>query len=171
MSSSPYVETTPPRRALRWFGGTRFGSWLNSHTMSRIDRYVYRLTGGRHSYVGLLTGLRVVMLTTKGARTGREITVPVLAVVHGGRIGVVASNFGSRNHPAWYHNLKASPVAVLGLDGRRYPVRARAASVDERAQFWEQALRLYPGWSNYERWAGNRSIPILLLESEDRIPV
>jgi deazaflavin-dependent oxidoreductase (nitroreductase family) len=100
------------------------------------------------------------VLTTTGARSGRSCSVPLLGLPTPDGMAVIASNYGRRHHPAWYHNLRADPNAEL--DGRR--VRAVEVEGERRARIWEQALESYPGYSTYERRARNRRIGVFVLE-------
>jgi deazaflavin-dependent oxidoreductase (nitroreductase family) len=104
------------------------------------------------------------MLTTVGARTGRRRTVPVLGLPFGERLGVIASNFGQHRQPAWYYNLKANPDAEVVVDGVRRRVRAVEATAEQRAEIWREGLRVYPGFSQYERRASHRRITVFVLE-------
>jgi deazaflavin-dependent oxidoreductase (nitroreductase family) len=140
------------------------GSWLFARLAHRIDLPVYRLTRGRHTFSSLLSGLPVVMLTTTGARTGQPRTVPVLGLPTPDGLAVIASNFGQRRHPGWYHNLRAHPEGWVAVDGRSRRFRAVEADGDRRQRIWDEALRVYPGWSQYERRSSNRRIAVFVLE-------
>ncbi len=152
------------QRALRLVAAGGPGAWLFSRVLHRIDRPVYRLTGGRHTFASLLSGIPVVMLTTTGARTGRPRTVPVLGLPTAEGLAVIASNFGQRRHPAWYHNLRADPEGSVVVDGRSSRFRAVEVEGDRRRRIWDEGLRVYPGWSQYERRAANRRIAVFVLE-------
>ena len=160
-----YVQANPLQRAIRRFAASGPGSWLFVRVLHRIDRPVYRLTGGRHTFASLVSGIPVVMLTTIGARSGQRRTVPVLGLPTSDGLAVIASNFGQRRHPAWYHNIRTRPegeVAVLGKDP--WPFRAVEAEGEVRARIWEYGLKVYPGWSQYERRASHRRIAIFVLK-------
>ena len=152
------------QKALRRIAASGPGSWFFARVLHRIDKPVYRLTGGRYTFAALLSGLPVVMLTTTGARSGRPRTVPVLGFPTPAGLVVIASNYGQRRHPAWYHNLKAHPQGQVALDGRTWDFTAREAEGDERDRIWRQGLTIYPGWSQYEKRATNRRIAIFILE-------
>jgi deazaflavin-dependent oxidoreductase (nitroreductase family) len=81
---------------------------------------------------------------------------------------VIASNFGQREHPGWYHNLRAHPQAEVVIDGTRQTVRAVEASGERRARIWEAGLRVYPGFAQYERRAAHREIAVFVLEPAGR---
>lgn len=152
------------QKALRSVASSGPGSWLFARVLHRIDRPVYRLTGARHTFASLVTGLPVVMLTTTGARSGQPRTVPVLGLPTAEGLAVIASNFGQRPHPGWYHNLRAYPEGSVAVDGQSRRFRAVEAEGDRRRQIWEEALRVYPGWSQYERRAANRRIAVFVLD-------
>ena len=124
------------------------------------------MSGGarRHTLASLVSGLPIVMLTTTGARSGTPRTVPLLGLPCPEGIAVIASNFGQRPHPGWYHNLRARPEAEIAVRGVRRRVRAVEASPELRARLWAQGLRTSPGWAAYERRADNRRIAVFVLE-------
>jgi deazaflavin-dependent oxidoreductase (nitroreductase family) len=152
------------QRVLRRAAASGPGSWLFARLAHRIDRPVYRLTRGRHMFSSLLSGLPVVMLTTTGARTGQSRTVPVLGLPTPDGFAVIASNFGQHRHPGWYHNLQANPEGSVAVDGRWRRFRSVEADGDRRRRIWDEAVRVYPGWSQYERRASNRRIGVFVLE-------
>jgi deazaflavin-dependent oxidoreductase (nitroreductase family) len=141
------------------------GSWLFARVLHHIDRPVYKLTGGRHTFGNLASGLPVVMLTTTGARSGVRRTVPVLGLPTADGLAVIASNYGQARHPAWYHNLRANPEGEVAVAGVTKAFRATEAEGELRAQIWQEGLQVYPGWSQYERRAPNRRIAVFVLET------
>jgi deazaflavin-dependent oxidoreductase (nitroreductase family) len=155
------------RRALRTFAATRPGSWLFARVLDHIDRPVFRLTRGRRTMTSLLAGLPVVMLTTTGARSGQQRTVPLVGLTSTEGLAVIASSYGQRSHPAWYHNLRANPRAEVTVDGVRRACVAVVAEGDRRARIWQQALAVYPGFGRYELRASHRDIPVFVLEPDD----
>jgi deazaflavin-dependent oxidoreductase (nitroreductase family) len=152
------------QKALRRVAGSRPGSWLFARVLHRIDRPVYRLTRGRHTFASLVSGIPVVMLTTTGARSAQARTVPVLGLPTTEGLAVIASNFGQHQHPAWYHNLRANPEGSVSVDDRLRRFRAVEVEGDRRRRIWEEGLRVYPGWSQYERRAANRRIAVFILD-------
>ncbi len=155
------------QKVLRRLAGSGPGSWLFARVLHRIDRPVYRLTGGRHTFASLVSGIPVVMLTTTGARSGQPRTVPVLGLPTADGLVVIASNFGQHRHPAWYHNLRANPEGSVAVDGQSRRFLAVEAQGEQRRRIWEEGLRVYPGWSQYERRATNRRIAVFVLEHGD----
>ena len=160
-----YSQANAVQRATRRFASSGPGSWLFARVSQRIDRPVYRLTRGRHTFGSLVGGLPVVMLTTTGARSGKPRTVPVLGLPTDDGLVVVASNFGQRRHPAWYHNLRANPEGEVAVDGEKRRFRAVEAEGERRARIWKNGLEVYPGWTQYERRASHRRIAVFVLET------
>ena len=165
--SDSLMGTTP----LRWWfllnqkvAASRPGSWAYSHTLHHIDRVLIKLSRGRLNAPRLFTGLPMIQLTTIGAKTGKERTVPVLGLRDGEKWVVVASNWGKQRHPAWYHNLKANPEVTVTDRNRSTAYVAREASEDERQEYWPQAREMYVGYEVYEQRSGDRDLPIIVLE-------
>lgn len=121
----------------------------------------YRTTGG---VIGHRLGpLPNVLLTTTGRRSGKPRTSALTYIQVDGLLAVVASNFGSRVAPQWYRNLEERPEAMVQLQRRRWPVRARLVTPDERERVWSAALMIWPAWAGYAERA-RREIPIVALE-------
>lgn len=171
--SSPWENTAPAtyagaavvHRAVRRVGGVKPVSLVLARTLHHLDRPVIRASGGRHTLTSLLTGLTVADLTTTGARSGRPRRTPVLGFPADDGLVVIASNYGQRHHPAWYHNLLAHPEAELLVRGRVTPVVAELAHGEQRARLWAQATTLYPSWDRYAERAAGREIGVFVLRS------
>jgi deazaflavin-dependent oxidoreductase (nitroreductase family) len=159
----PYSEANSFQKTVRRFAASGPGSWVFARVLHHIDRPVYRLSGGRHTLASLLSGLPVVMLTTTGARSGASRSVPVLGFPTDDGLVVIASNYGQDRHPAWYYNLRANPEGEVEVAGARRPFRAVETEGEQRDRIWEQGLRVYPGWSTYERRASHRRIAVFVL--------
>lgn len=136
---------------------------LYARVQQPTDMLVYRLSLGRTTLTSWLAGVQVVTLTTTGARTCLPRTVPVLGLPDGDGIVVIASNFGRPHHPAWYHNLRAHPQALVAVDRVDRAVEARELAGAERDRHFRRAVEVYPGFEHYRRWA-ERPIPVLRLE-------
>jgi deazaflavin-dependent oxidoreductase (nitroreductase family) len=161
-----YAQAHPIQRALRRLAASGPGSWLFARILHRIDAPVYGLTRGRHSFASLVSGLPVVLLTTTGARSGLPRTTPVLALPTPDGLAVIASNWGRERHPAWCHNLRANARGRVSVDGNARGFRAVEVTGAQRDRIWEEGLRVYPGWSQYERRAGERRIPVFVLAGD-----
>jgi deazaflavin-dependent oxidoreductase (nitroreductase family) len=153
----------PLRRALRRFAATRAGAELFARALPPLDRQVYRLTSGRQTAAALLSGLPVVGLTTIGARSGVPRTAPVIGFPVPEGLAVIASHFGRARQPAWFHNLCAHPDVHVTVAGATHPVHAVLATGELRDRVWQAGLRVFPGWSAYERRARPRAIGVFVL--------
>ncbi|WP_409468615.1 nitroreductase family deazaflavin-dependent oxidoreductase [Streptomyces sp. HC307] len=109
------------------------------------------------------TKTQLVILTTRGARTGRTRRTPVIRVEHDGCYAAVASKGGAPTSPAWYHNLVAHPDVEVwdGTETKAY--RARQVHGDERQEWWDRAVAAWPSYDDY-RSKTDRVIPVLVLE-------
>ncbi len=94
-------------------------AWLSARVLHRIDRVACRATRGRTTFSAWMSGLPVVLLTTTGARMGQPRTTPVLGIPAGDGLVVIAASFGRREHPAWYHNLRADPRVTVTVTSVR----------------------------------------------------
>ena len=121
----------------------------------------YESSGGTDGT--MLRGMPVVVMTMRGARSGKLRKVPVMRVEHGGAYAVVASKGGAPEHPLWYHNLVANPRVDLQDGPDRREVTARQVSGDERAAWWERAVAAYPDYAEYQLRT-QRQIPVFVLE-------
>jgi deazaflavin-dependent oxidoreductase (nitroreductase family) len=110
-----------------------------------------------------VAGKPVVLLTLRGAKSGKLRYTPVMRVAHGDRYAVVASKGGAPQHPTWYHNIKAHPEFPLqdGTVTRTYV--AREVEGAERAEWWERAVAAYPPYAEYQTKT-DRQIPVFVLE-------
>ena len=111
-----------------------------------LDRLVYRLTKGRTTASSWLAGVKITMLTTTGAKSGRRRTLPVLGLADGEDTIVIASNFGRPRNPSWYYNLRADPRARIVFDGVEREVEARELAGSEREQAYGRGEEIYPGF-------------------------
>jgi len=112
-------------------------------------------------------GDRLLLLTTVGARSGKERISPVMYHRDGERYVVVASKGGAPDNPAWYLNLKANPVATVEVGAKTgtetFQVRAREAKDKERDRMYAERVAIAPGFGEYERQT-SRKIPVMILE-------
>ncbi len=112
-----------------------------------------------------LRGMPVVVLTSRGARSGKIRKTPLMRVEHGGDYAVVASQGGAPTHPFWYYNLVADPHVEL-QDGPHKDDRiARQLDGDERSAWWDRAVAAYPDYAEYQTKT-DRVIPVFVLERD-----
>jgi len=105
----------------------------------------------------------VILLTTKGAKSGKIRKTPLMRVEHDGRYAVVASLGGAPKHPVWYHNVLAHPLVELQDGTVRQDMTAREVTGEEKAQWWERAVAAYPDYADYQEKT-DREIPVFVLE-------
>lgn len=115
-----------------------------------------------------VAGLPIVRLTTTGAKTGVERTVPLVGLRDGEQWVLIASNWGRECHPAWYHNLLENPEVSLTHDGRTGEYVARVAAGGERETYLDRAGEAYVGYELYRRRSGDRPIPVVVLSPPSR---
>lgn len=130
--------------------------------LPRLDDLVMRWTNGRRT-VSELMGWTIVQLHTVGAKTGRPHHTPLIGILDGETIGLIASNFGRAGNPGWYYNLKKNPRCSVLLNGSSGNYLAREAEGEEREKYWRMALSCYEGYETYEQRAAPRRIPVLVL--------
>jgi deazaflavin-dependent oxidoreductase (nitroreductase family) len=129
--------------------------------ITRIDRLVHRLTGGRHILgEGLVPTL---VLTTVGAKTGEPRVVPLGCIPDGNVIFLVGSNFGRARHPDWTANLRKTPQATVSFQGRTFEVVATLLSPEEKAAVWPKLLSVWPNYDLYTERSG-RDLRVFRLE-------
>ena len=122
----------------------------------------YERTGGQEANTLRDTGIPVVIVTMRGARSGDVRKIALMRVEHDGSYALVASFGGSPKHPVWYWNLIAHPDEVLVQDGPEpFAVSVREVDGDERARWWDRAVAVYPPYAEYQERT-DRTIPVLV---------
>jgi proline iminopeptidase len=142
--------------------------WIAEHLR------VYRESGGTEGHLwdssaagssaGLLPAL---LLTTVGRRSGEKRTSPLIYGTAGDAIIIIGSKGGADTHPRWYLNLLANPVVELQVGKDQFVARARVATGQERQKLWEQMLKVYPPYRDYQQKT-KREIPVIVLERETK---
>ncbi|WP_214327699.1 nitroreductase family deazaflavin-dependent oxidoreductase [Nonomuraea sediminis] len=111
---------------------------------------------------GYFEGSALVLLTTKGAKSGKPTTTPVMYLPDGDRYVIIASNGGADHHPAWYHNLRAHPSATAEIGTETFEAKAEFIDGEERDQLYARMVAIAPGFAEYEAKT-TRHIPVLAL--------
>ena len=127
---------------------------------------LYEGSGGKEGTTLADTGLPVVILTTRGARSGKIRKTPLMRVEHDGRYAVVASLGGAPKNPVWYHNVQSDPRVELQDGPNRREYTAREITGEEKARWWERAVAAYPAYADYQRKT-DREIPVFVLDPTD----
>ncbi|GAC1319429.1 MAG: nitroreductase family deazaflavin-dependent oxidoreductase [Acidimicrobiales bacterium] len=122
----------------------------------------YEASGGTEANTLRDTGLPIIIVTSRGQRSGKLRKTPLMRVAHDGEYALVASKGGAPEHPVWYYNLVADPSAVMIQDGPEpFDAEVREVSGDERAEWWERAVAAYPPYADYQAKT-ERHIPVLI---------
>jgi F420H(2)-dependent quinone reductase len=125
--------------------------------LSRLHLLLYRL-GLAHR----VANLPVLVLTTKGRKSGELRTVPLTYFEDGANLVLVASYGGRPHHPAWYVNLEAEPEVEVKIHGQTRRMTARRATAEERERLWPTIVAGYSGYADYQAKT-SREIPLVIL--------
>ncbi|MEO8224969.1 MAG: nitroreductase family deazaflavin-dependent oxidoreductase [Gammaproteobacteria bacterium] len=122
---------------------------------------LYESSGGTKGTT--LRGMRVILLTTRGAKSGKLRKIPLMRVEHEGTYAAVASLGGAPKHPVWYFNIVADPHVELRDGTQTWDMKAREIHGEEKAAWWERCVAAYPDYADYQQKT-EREIPVFLLE-------
>ena len=153
------------QRAMWHISSSRAGSWLFARTLHHVDKLVLRLSQGKITMPGLVTGLPVLTITTTGVRTGLRRTTPLVGVPFGDDIAVIGTHFGQTATPGWYYNLRAEPNLEVTYHNKSVAAAAREADDNEWPVIWAQARNIYAGYEIYARRVKDRRIHIMILST------
>ncbi|MBF6340773.1 nitroreductase family deazaflavin-dependent oxidoreductase [Nocardia abscessus] len=139
--------------------------------MSKAQVWAFRRTRGRiggqwRIGAGFRKPVPVLLLEHRGRKSGKLFTVPLLYLVDGTDLVIVASQGGLPSHPQWYFNLLAHPATRVQIGAEHRRVHARVATRAERDRLWPLLVALYADFDTYRSWT-EREIPVLLLQPED----
>jgi deazaflavin-dependent oxidoreductase (nitroreductase family) len=122
----------------------------------------YQETGGEVGH-RWKRGSKILLLTTKGRKTGEPSTTPLIYAQDGDRYVIVASKGGAPAHPGWYRNLRKDPNVELQVLDEVFPARAHAAEGEERERLWGLMNEQWPDYNAYQTRT-ERQIPVVVLE-------
>lgn len=122
----------------------------------------YRETGGDVGHIWK-RGSKILLLTTKGRKTGEPRTTPLIYENSGDDYVIVASKGGTPEHPGWYENLSKDPDVEVQVLDDVFPAHARVAEGDERERLWTLAAQQWPAYDDYQQKT-DRVIPVVVLE-------
>lgn len=109
-----------------------------------------------------MRGMSVILLTTRGAKSGKVRKTPLMRVEHDGEYAVVASLGGAPRHPVWYHNVVADPHVELRDGTVKRDMTAREVTGEEKALWWGRAIEAFPDYADYQQKT-DREIPVFVL--------
>lgn len=121
---------------------------------------LYRSSNGMIG--GTIARSPVLLLTTTGRRSGKQRTVPLLYLLDGRNVVLVASNGGAVRHPNWWLNLQTASGAWIQMKGIRRRVKAEQASTAEKQRLWPRLTAMYSGYKRYQEIT-DRDIPVVIL--------
>jgi deazaflavin-dependent oxidoreductase (nitroreductase family) len=128
-----------------------------------VDRY--RATDGEEGY-SWQRGTTILLLTTRGRKSGVERTTPLIFERHGDDYLIVASRGGTDEPPGWYVNLRAEPDVQVQVRGDVFSAHARDATPDEKPEMWRKMAAVWPDYDQYQKKTA-RNIPVVVLERRD----
>ncbi|CAB4958588.1 MAG: nitroreductase family deazaflavin-dependent oxidoreductase [Actinobacteria bacterium] len=153
------------QRGMQRVGSSTAGAWVFQRTLYRIDRPLHRWSDGRLTVPGVLTGLPVIMLTTTGAKSGLERTMPVAGIPYASDLVVLGTNYAQVPTPGWVFNLLAHPQATVAWKSSTCRVVARRVPPEEMEAVWLASEAVYSGFPKYrDRLAESRSVTAFVLE-------
>ncbi len=121
----------------------------------------YERTGGREANTLRDTGLPIVVVTTRGNKSGKVRKTPLMRVEHNGEYALVASMGGAPKHPVWYWNVKADPHVTIQDGAEPFAATAREVTGGERDEWWKRAVAAYPPYAEYQERT-ERVIPVFV---------
>jgi deazaflavin-dependent oxidoreductase (nitroreductase family) len=121
----------------------------------------FRDNGGKVG--GQMENIPLLLVTMKGAKSGRTITLPLAYSKDGNRFVVIASYAGAPHNPSWYHNLVAHPDVTIELGGEKFPAKASVAQSAERDRLFKQQADQLPIFNEYQQKT-TRRIPVIVIE-------
>ncbi len=108
--------------------------------------------------------LPTLLLTTTGRKSGEPRSLPLIYGEEGDAYVIIASKGGMPTHPVWYLNLQADRDCELMVGAKKLTARARVAEGEERESLWKQMAKIYPPYDKYQENAGDRTIPVVVLD-------
>ena len=139
--------------------------WMLKHANSYLasggtEGHMYKVTLPQH---GEITA-PALLLTTTGRKSGDKFIFPLFYGTDGGSYFIVASKGGAPEHPGWYRNILANPRVGVQVGTNKLQAQARTASGEERERLWQQAVDFFPPYADYKVKAGDREIPVVVLD-------
>lgn len=113
---------------------------------------------------GQFKGMPLLLLTTRGAKSGISRTNPLAFIRDGDRYVIIASFAGAPKNPPWYHNLVANPIVRVEVGGQSFDARAEVVKEPERSALYQKVEAAMPVFSEYKRKT-QRSIPVIALHA------
>ena len=132
------------------------------NAVTAVHSVLYRISNGVIG--GRIANSPVLLLTTTGRRSRKQRTIPLLYLMDGPNVVLVASNGGAVRHPNWWLNLQTTSEAWIQIKGIRRRVQAEQASAVDKRRLWPRLTAMYPGYERYQEIT-DRDIPVVILRS------
>jgi proline iminopeptidase len=137
--------------------------WIREH----VRRYLATSGADGHLWDSRERGgpgpIPTLLLVTRGRKSGKSLTLPLIYGESGGSFVVIASKGGAPAHPAWYLNLVAEPEVSVQVGAKRFRARARTATGAERAKLWQRLVAIFAPYADYQKRT-EREIPVVVLD-------
>ncbi len=121
----------------------------------------YERTGGQEANTLRDTGTPIVIITTKGAQSGKLRKFALMRVEHDGEYALVASKGGAPDNPGWYHNIVAEPLVMIQDGPEPHDYTTHLATGEERTSWWARAAEVFPPYLEYQEKT-DREIPVFI---------
>jgi len=143
--------------------------WMVDHANRYLssggtDGHIYRITPPGHAEMTVPS----LLLTTTGRKSGKKFIFPLFYGHTGNSYVIVASKGGAPEHPGWYRNLIANPDVEVQVGTKTFRAKARTATGAERARLWNEALKFWPPYADYQKKT-EREIPVVILDPTDPV--
>ena len=145
---------------IKRFGSQRYGVWTIKYIVSPLQRWLFKLTGGKIFHLRG-QGRQILLLTTHGRRTGKDRTTPVFFIRDGSRLVICNVNPGFEGTNPWVLNLRVNPHVGVQIDAQLFACLAREAAEDEINQYWPRLLQIWPAYQVHFAKSGKRAIFVL----------
>jgi deazaflavin-dependent oxidoreductase (nitroreductase family) len=122
----------------------------------------YEATGGAEGY-HWRNGTTILLLHTRGRRSGKEYVSPLIFREYEGKYLIVASKGGAPEPPDWYLNLEADPEVTVQIKDDTFTAKARTADPEEKPAMWQHMVEVWPDYDEYQKKT-DREIPVVVLE-------
>lgn len=128
---------------------------------AKINVFFYKLTNGK--FMGKLAGREVMLVTMTGAKSGKEITIPLMYVPYKEGVILVGSLGGAPKDPLWVKSVRANPDVSVQYKAKKMQLRARQADDAEKAEVWPICVEYYAEYADYQKRT-DRNIPVFICE-------
>jgi len=150
------------QKLIKKFVKTTIGTAIMKRILHHLDRFTFKLTKGKHTMASILSGLPIIIMECRGAKTGKTFDIPLVGIPIDDNIGIIASNWGQKRYPNWYYNIKKNPEVIIKY--KKQEASYNAVEIDglEREKYWKLANECYQGYKKYDEIT-IRTVPVIRL--------